>query len=1125
MKIFNARIPIVRLLSISLLTLLWCISSCSNPGKDQIFQLKENFQNPPNTAKPRVWWHWMNGNINKEGIQKDLEWMHRSGIGGFQNFDAALKTPQVVEKRLTYMDPEWIDAFRFTTKLADSLNLEMAIAASPGWSESGGPWVKPEDGMKKYVWTETRVIEGDSLIHLSQPSDITGPFQNIPKQPEFGVPVDLDHLPSFYKDVAVIAYKVPDSDHSLSNLGVKVTSSGGKFSLDQLTDGDIRKTELLPNHISGTGWIQFEFVKPQMVKAITVMGGGNPGSFGDPRTPDNARQLYASDDGTNFQFICNVPAGVILQHTMSIPETQAKYFRITFNNPTLKFNPLAAALGMDVKPEKLPGTEIAELKLHTIDVINSFEAKTAFAPVINLSKDKTPLTNDVVEIDHIIELTDSMKSDGTLSWNVPNGEWKILRFGYSLLGIENHPASEEATGLEVDKLDPEAIKKYFTNYLEQYKNATGGLMGEKGLQFVITDSWEAGAQNWTDNLPEEFLKRRGYSIIPWMPVLTGTIVKSSTASEKFLFDFRETLSEMVSEYHYDGLTEILKTYGMKRYSESHEVGRALIADGMEVKRTAAIPMSAMWTPGGIGAGMETHKADIRESASVAHIYGQNLVAAESLTAFGLDGSAFSYCPENLKPTADMELTSGLNRFVIHTSVHQPVDDKVPGLGLGPFGQWFTRHETWAGQAHAWTEYLSRSSYLLQQGNFVADVLYLYGEDHNITELFGSKLPEIPEGYNYDFINADALLNVVSVKNGKLTTPGGTSYKLLVLDKSCKQMTLPVLNKIHELVEAGANVAGTQPLYPLGLLDKEEEFNALSTEIFNTDNNIRGRVFQGMNAGEALNAMDVLPDFEYSKSKLDSKLNFVHRELSNTDIYWVSNTRDRKENFELNFRVKGMLPEIWHPETGKTEEASYSIEGERTKIALSLQPNEAVFVVFNGKAKELKRILPEKKELELAVLNDSWEVSFQQGRGAPSQTTFENLDSWTESDDSGIKYFSGTASYKQTINISSNLLKDNSSLYLELGEVKNLAEVFINGKSCGITWKKPFKVDVTNAIKSGENTVEIQVTNLWVNRLIGDMQTDNAEKITYTTMPFYNANSSLKPSGLMGPVRIIQENKE
>ena len=401
------------------------------------------------------------------------------------------------------------------------------------------------------------------------------------------------------------------------------------------------------------------------------------------------------------------------------------------------------------------------------------------------------------------------------------------------MGITNHPASPEATGLEVDKLDPAAVKRYFTTYLDQYKNATGGLMGKKGLQYMVTDSWEAGAQNWTGNLPSEFQKRRGYSMIPWMPVLSGHVVKSSEASEQFLFDFRKTLSDLVAEYHYDALTKILADRGMKRYTESHENGRALIADGMEVKRTAAIPMSAIWTPNAFinQNDLTYHTADIRESASVAHIYGQNIVAAESLTALGLPSSAWSYSPETLKPTADLALAHGLNRFVIHTSVHQPVDDKIPGLGLGPFGQWFTRHETWADHAKVWTDYLSRSSYLLQHGKFVADIVYYYGEDNNITGLFGKVMPSIPEGYNFDFINADALMNLLAFKDGKLVTPSGMSYQVLVLDNNAKKMSLPVLTKIRALVKAGAVLVGPKPDATPSLSDDQNEFAKLVNEIW------------------------------------------------------------------------------------------------------------------------------------------------------------------------------------------------------------------------------------------------------------------------------------------------------
>ncbi len=390
---------------------------------------------------------------------------------------------------------------------------------------------------------------------------------------------------------------------------------------------------------------------------------------------------------------------------------------------------------------------------------------------------------DAIVKNDVIDLTSKMNADGKLEWTPPAGRWVIQRFGYSLTGHQNSPASPEATGLEVDKLNADHVKAYFDNYLDQYKSATGGLMGKRGLQYVITDSWEAGVQNWTDSMMTEFAKRRGYDLHQWLPVITGHIVESSEASDRFLWDLRKTISDLTTENHYDQLTAILHERQMGRYTESHESGRAFIGDGMEVKRKADIPMSATWVPGGFAgdekAGVATRfKADVRESASVAHLYGQNLVAAESMTAIG---NTWAFAPERLKPTADMELASGLNRFVIHTSVHQPVSDKIPGLGLGPFGQWFTRHETWAEFAKPWTTYLSRSSFMLQQGKFVADVIYYYGEDNNITALFGDKLPDIPEGYNYDFVNSDALLNLLSVDKGLLVTPSGMKYRLLVLD--------------------------------------------------------------------------------------------------------------------------------------------------------------------------------------------------------------------------------------------------------------------------------------------------------------------------------------------------------
>ncbi len=1114
---------IMKKLAVLALSCVVCSSVFSQAKKSSADSIFQQFQTPPNAAMPRVWWHWMNGNITQKGIREDLEWMHRVGIGGFQNFDAALATPQIVPRRLTYMTPEWIDAFKFTTKLADSLQLEMAIAGSPGWSESGGPWVKPEDGMKKFVWSELRVKKGASNLKIAKPAGITGPFQNINMQPGFGETTDPAKLPVFYKDIAVVAYRLPDADKSLSDLGAVVNSSGGKFTLQLLTDGDLATSSLLPrDSAKGFGWIQFAFTKPQAIKAVTIVGGGNSGPFGMGAPKNDSRKLEVSDDGINYRFVANIPPGAIPQQTISIPATTAKFYRITIQNPPPPLD-LGAAFGMGdgfAKPKDPGGTEIAEIYLHPADVINRFEEKAAFAPVGDLNSKMTAETSDVIDPKNIVDLTTKMQPDGSINWSPSEGEWKIIRLGYSLLGITNHPASPEATGFEVDKLDPVAIKNYFANYLDQYEKATGGLMGDKGgLRFMVNDSWEAGAQNWTANLPAEFEKRRGYGMISWVPVLTGGIIKSAEASEQFLFDYRKTLSELVAEYHYDALTKILAERGMKRYTESHEAGRAIIADGMDVKRTAAIPMSALWTPNAFinGNDQTKHTVDIRESGSVAHIYGQNLVAAESLTALGVGGAAWSYYPENLKPSVDLELASGLNRFVIHCSVHQPVDDKIPGLGLGPFGQWYNRHESWAEQAVAWNSYLSRSSYLLQQGHFVADVVYYYGEDNNVTSLFQNKLPAVPEGYNYDFINADALINLLSVRDGMLVTPSGMSYRILYLDSNAARMSLPVLKKIAELAKEGATIAGVKPVLPLGLADNAAEFKNTVDAVWATSN---AKVSEGKPVTDVLKAMSVSPDFTYSKPKAETKLLYVHRRLNDREIYWVNSRNDAAQDIDASFRVEGKTPVIWHPETATTEAVSYSITNGVTKVKLHLEPNDAVFVIFKDKAVASTVDLPAQNEKQLLAVDGNWQVDFQKDRGAPANAKFEKLASFTENTDAGIKYFSGTAVYSKTVTAEKSWFAGKPLLWLDLGDVKNLAEVLVNGKSLGIVWKHPFRVDISGALKAGPNKIEIKVTDLWVNRLIGDVQPGVTQKVTYTTMPFYQASSPLLPAGLLGPVKIL-----
>lgn len=1093
--------------------------------------LQKGFENPPAGARPRVWWHWMNGNITQIGIKLDLTWMHSVGIAGFQNFDAALSTPQVVPHRLAYMTPEWKDAFRYATSLAGQMGMEEAIAGSPGWSETGGPWVPASQGMKKYVWSETYVEGGKPFTgSLPHPPGNTGAFQNLGIHDLLSAPEGSKPIPAFYADSVVVAYRRPASDVTVESLHPKMTASAGAPDEAMLSDGDVAKTTNLPIPKQGsTAWIQYEFSTPQTMQALTIAMkhvDGLAAVLSGISNPD--RVLESSDDGQTFKTVMNLPDGTSPEYTVAFPAVTAKYFRVVFKPKAPPPLPAWAksmdlkSLGIKVGP---PPTDyaIAELNLHPGARVNRFEEKAAFVPVPDLYEYATgPVPpSEVVKKADVIDLTSKMHPDGTLDWTPPPGNWVVLRFGYSLLGITNHPATAEATGLEVDKLNHSYVRSYMDNYLDSYKQTVGAdNMGKKGIEYVITDSWEAGAQNWTDNMVAEFQKRRGYSPIPWMPVLTGEIVQSAAASDQFLWDFRKTIADLTADEHYGQVEASLKERGMGHYGESHESGRAFIADGMEVKKLDDIPMGAMWTQTpGVNKIQYDYNADDRESASVAHIYGQNIAAAESMTAAA---APWAWSPATLKPTADQELLNGINRFVIHESAHQPLVDKKPGLTLGPFGQWFNRNETWADEAGPWIDYIARSSYLLQQGHYKADLIYFYGEDSNLTAIFEKKAPDVPAAYDFDYVNADALIHELHVSNHRITTASGMSYRVLGLDPYSQHMSLPVLRAIHTLVEEGAVVAGPKPINDPSLADNHVEFRKLNDELFGDGSGVhhvgQGTVYAGQSLSDVFRALKVAPDFDYTKPENDTTILFAHRKLADGDIYFLDNRKDRTETVDASFRVSGKLPELWHADTGKITPASYKIADGRTTIPLHLEPWGTVFVVFRKPTNVMSRTLPKETETQVGTIDGPWKVSFQPNRGAPPSVNMDKLISWSDSSDTGVKYFSGTGTYTKTIQAPQEWFKSNSHLWIDLGDVKNLADVTINGKDLGIVWHTPYRVDATHVLKPGSNQVTVKVTNAWVNRLIGDQQ-PGATKYTFTDVKPYQANSPLLPSGLLGPVHV------
>lgn len=1129
--------------------------------------LVKSFQTPPKDARPQVWWHWMDGNVSKEGIRKDIEWMKRNGIGGFHQFDAGgVNMPRAAKVKLPYLSDGWKDAFRFALNLADSLDMDVTIASAPGWSSTGGTWVKPEDAIKKLEWRSIDTRGGKISVQLPDLYNVVGPYQ------DYHTDNDRIKIEPYGKDLYVLAVRLPYSDKSMNALGAQVSKSESTISV--------------------------EFRKPQTIKSLTL----KTMAMGDrPRTgkPECRNILECSDDGLKWRKVCDIEPTVLPYLTVNVPPTCAQFFR--------------------VKGEKLES-----LELFTVMKINHSQELGGFGIIHDFWKYHTPYSKDAIRTSDIIDLTGKMTADGKLECSLPAGRWRIYRFGWSITGKINHPASPEATGLEVDKLDPDAWMRYFRTYLDLYKDAADGMLGEKGIRYLLVDSYEAGAYTWTPKLAKEFKARRGYDLLPWLPVLAGEIIGSSQMSERFLWDWRRTLGELFCE-NYDRINEIVNEYDLAgRYTESHEASRAYTGDGMDPKIKATIPMAAFWmenTP--TGSAVPSAICDIRESASVSHIYGQRLVAAESFSVNGDEGRAYTYCPENMKYIADVGLSAGVNRFVIHESASQPNDQYLPGLQLFRYGQWLHRNETWGEYAWVLTDYLARSSSMLQQGNSVADILLYYGEDLNITGLYGgqafSSLPQVPDGYNYDFANPTVLRSGIKVENRTLVAPSGARYRVLWLDRNCEVMSLDILKKIKEFADAGVIICGKEPKSCAGLKADDRAFASIVDDIWHSR---RKNVFaKGLE--DCLRRSGIQPDFRATVTspvaepvvrhssptikatggsaghfdKLSDQENaveapanapdsygdfkYVHRTLpDSTQIYWVRNFSGKDSNVELSFRDGGKFAAIFNPENGDVTDADVKFGNGRSTVSLPLLSADARFVVlsnrpqikvtidtvfvnttdttmictsdstevhpvdslvsaghFDTSASSAQRKLSDQgislrdqqnsvaepvEATTIQTVTSTWQVHFDQKNGGTADEEFPELVSWTRKENPIVKYFSGTAIYKTTVTIDSTQLATSARIFIDLGVVKNIADLSINGTPAGVLWKAPFRTaDIKPLLKEGDNLLEIKITNVWRNRMIGDVQPGEKHPVT-AIRRFYKSTDKLLPSGLLGPVRIITE---
>lgn len=1013
--------------------------------------MKQTFCQIPDQQKLAVYWYWMSDNISKEGVVKDLYAMKKAGIN--RAYIGNIGGQNVPYGKVKLFSDEWWDILHTALKTAAELNIEIGIFNCPGWSQSGGPWVKPTQAMRYLASCQTKV---------------TGSVKFCKK-----MPVVADGA----QDVKVIAY--PDIEQNSSFIPCQKLDKA--YSIDLVSQ------------------------KPETVRSLTIQ-------MVHQQIKTNAELLVKVSD--KFQSLrkfqidrsnsaINVGFAPFSPIVISLPETKASEFRLVID-------------------KKDAGT-IASISLSNVPVVERYPEKT----LAKMFQTPHPMWYDylweeqpeykdasvLISSDKVLDITKYMSADGTLTWNVPKGKWIIMRTAMVPTGQTNSPASPEGTGLEIDKMSEKHVAAHFDAFIGQILKRIPEA-DRKTFHIVVEDSYETGGQNWTDTMIDDFTKRYGYSPVPYLPVLQGVVIGSEDQSDRFLWDLRRLIADKISYDYVGGLRKVSNRHGLTTWLENYGhwgfPGEFLQYGGQSDEIGGEF-----WSAGDLG------DIENRVASSCGHIYGKKKVWAESFTCGGPD---FSRYPAEMKQRGDRFFTEGINSTLLHLYIQQP-DEKVPGINA-PFGNEFNRHNTWFSQMDVFAKYLKRCNYMLQQGQYVADVAYFIGED--TPKMTGIRVPEIPKGYSFDYINGEILLNDATVVDGKLNLKSGMQYRVLVLPP-LTTMRPELLRKIKDLVNQGLVILGPAPTHSPSLQNypvADKEVKEMANELWQMSNSVytrciaygKGKVYPNASLEEVFADMNVVPDFQ--DADLCNPLLFIHRSLSTGDIYFVSNQGDKAININAAFRVRGKLPELWNPQT--TEVRSLPVYKEltqSTQVPMTLQPYESAFVVFRTPVDSVVSNKSENYPQKRVVtkIDGPWTVTFQEGRGGPDQPIqFNELTDWSENSDNKIKYFSGTATYNTTFKIG-QLPKN--QVYIDLGKVMVMAKVKVNGNDVGGVWTAPYRLDITNYLKKGKNKLEVVVVNNWRNRLIGDKSLSEKERITWQTFSYLSTDSSLQSSGLLGPVEI------
>ena len=996
---------------LGLISLSFLITFCSTK---QETSLKEGFINPPDSARPGVYWYFMDGNLSREGITADLESMKEAGIGNVLFLEVNVGIPR---GPVDFLSEEWQELYKHAVREAERLGIEITLGSGPGWAGSGGPWVKPEQSMQHLVASAV---------------DVTGPvkFTRLlpvppPREPYFGERSLTDSLKKkwldYYEDVVVLAFPTPQVKKKIDDIDEK-----------------------------------------------------------------------------------------------------ALYYRAPYTSRK------------GVKPYLATSAVYNEVK------------------------------NAAVNINKIKDITEYLKKDGTLEWDVPAGKWTIMRFGKRNNGAVTRPAPQPGLGFECDKFDTSAFNAHFDAYMGRLINKVKPLRrsGGGGWTMIHIDSWEMGAQNWTKNFRQEFKKRRGYDLLPFLPVYSGRIVGSLEMSERFLWDLRQTSMELILGNHAQHFKELGRRNGFKLSIEPYDMNPT--AD-LDLGAVADVPMCEFWTK---GLGFNSSFSCI-EATSIAHIYGRPVVAAESFTAGSHE--AWKKYPGNLKNQGDWAFCMGINKFVYHTFAHKPLGEQYrPGMTMGPYGVHWDRGQTWWKMSSAYHRYVARCQYVLRQGRSVADILYLTPEGAPqvfrppLSALDGDDVLPDKKGYGFDGCSPLALIKMATVENGCIVFPGGASYKLLVLPH-IQTMTPALMKKIELLIKDGANVVGNPPLKSPSLEDYpqcDQTVRAGAEKIWGSLNIPQKEVKKKFGSGyiywgggySSADSEGLYPDYEITVSILrelgvsedfisSGSIRYTHRRTADEDIYFISNRTDSLVVDTCLFRVGQVKAQLWDPLTAEIRPLPQSFhKNGLTAIPVKLESYRSYFIVFSRKNKTENGAgesanFPEIKTLK--EIKGPWSVSFDAKWGGPEKVIFDKLTDWSQRKEDGIRYYSGTAVYHKKFDFSgTENNKKGMELFLDLGDVRVMAKVRLNGKDLGILWTSPWQVKVTEALKEKGNELEIEVVNLWGNRLIGDenkpwdgiengkwpewllkKQPRTSGRYTFTTYHYYKKSMPLQKSGLLGPVSI------